>query len=152
MKYFTIKELVRSGVANKYNIDNDPTDDIGVKLPEISKNLTDLINNLLDPIRHKWGKPIYVTNGYRSPELISKMKQVGYMVSATTAHAYGCAADITTKDRSTNKQLFNMIAGMKNLAFDQLINENNYSWIHLGIKKIREDGTFMQRKQILHLS
>jgi hypothetical protein len=94
---------------------------------------------------------VYVTNGYRSPELIAKMKQSKYRVSATTAHAYGCAADITTKKTSTNKQLFDMIAGMKDLAFDQLIDEENYSWIHLGIKKKNEKGTYIQRQQILHL-
>jgi hypothetical protein len=140
MKYFTVKELYKSGTANKYGIDNVPN-----KTDE--QRLVEMINNLLDPVRELWGKPVFVTNGYRSPALIVKMKEVGYKVSPTTAHAYGYAADITTGNKADNKRLFNLIAN-SNLKFDQLIDENNYSWIHLGWKKLPEDK---QREQILHL-
>jgi uncharacterized protein YcbK (DUF882 family) len=70
MKYFTINELCKSGTANKYGIKNTPPN-------YVEKNLIYLIDNVLDVIRAVWGKPIYVTNGYRSPELITAMKREG---------------------------------------------------------------------------
>lgn len=62
MKYFTIKELCHSDTAIKKKIDNTPNS-------EIVNNLTQLINNILDPLREKYGKPITVNSGYRCPEL-----------------------------------------------------------------------------------
>ena len=62
MKYFSISELCKSSVANKKKIDNTPTE-------EIKRNLTVLIEECLDPIREKFGKPITVTSGYRCEKL-----------------------------------------------------------------------------------
>ena len=44
MKYFTIEELCQSETAEKYKIDNTPTE-------EIKKNLEILVDCLLDPLR-----------------------------------------------------------------------------------------------------
>ena len=56
---------------------------------------------------------------------------------------YGMAADIDTHTREGNIELFNLIA--KNLSFDQLIDEKDYSWIHVSFDPKR------LRNQILHL-
>lgn len=56
---FTIKELTKSATANRLKIDNTPTD-------SVIKNLNDLVDNVLDPLRKAYGKPIVVTSGYRS--------------------------------------------------------------------------------------
>ena len=59
MKYFTIKELSHSDTAVARGIDNYPT-------AEAIHNLTKLVENVLDPLREKYGKPIRVSSGYRS--------------------------------------------------------------------------------------
>ena len=58
MKYFTIAELCHSDTANKYLIDNRCK-------KEHVENLTALVNNVLDPLREAYGKPITVNSGFR---------------------------------------------------------------------------------------
>ena len=75
MKYFTIKEMCSSSTAQAKGIDNTPT-------AETISNLTELINNVLDPLREMYGKPIRVSSGYRSEQLNrnvngSKSSQIG---------------------------------------------------------------------------
>lgn len=132
MKYFTYNELTLSKVAQKYLIDNTPTD-------EIKANLDLLVDKLLDPIREAWGKSIIVNSGYRCPRLNRQLNG-----SSTSDHMNGLAADITTGTRDSNKLLFELILTL-NLDYDQLINEQNYKWIHISF---RPTGN---RKQILNL-
>ena len=118
MKFFSIKELCKSTTANKYNIDNTPSQ-------EIIENLTQLVDNILDPLREAWGRPINVNSGYRSEELNIKVGG-----SSTSQHKLGQAADISAGSRESNKKLFSLIKNLK-LPFDQLIDESDYSWIHI---------------------
>ena len=129
MKYFSMKELIRSDVAGLKEIDNTPTKDVEDKL-EL------LINNILDPIREMWGRPLTVNSGYRCEEL---NKVIGG--KPTSQHLKGEAADITTGSKSGNMELFEMIKN-SGISFGQLIDECGYSWIHVSL------GT---KKQILHL-
>lgn len=131
MKYFTVKELSRSVTATQKGIDNTPNS-------EIIKNLEMLVDHILDPLREKYGKAIIVNSGYRCEAL---NKAVGG--SKTSQHRFGLAADITAKSKEENKKLFNLILKL-DLPFDQLIDEKNYSWIHVSYKT-------KPRKQILHL-
>lgn len=117
MKYFTIKELVKSSTAEAKGIDNTPN-------PDIESNLTTLVDNILDPLREIYGKPIKVNSGYRCPEL---NKAVGG--SATSDHVKGFAADITAGSKEENERLFNIIK--HNFHFSQLIDEKNFSWVHV---------------------
>jgi uncharacterized protein YcbK (DUF882 family) len=131
MKYFTIKELCQSSTATQKGIDNTPNS-------EIVNNLTQLVDNILDPLRKEYGKPIKVNSGYRCDAL---NKAVGG--SKTSYHRFGLAADITAGSKSENKKLFTL-AQKLNLPFDQLIDEKGYSWIHISFST-------KPRKQILHL-
>ena len=131
MKYFTIKELCKSSTATLKRIDNTPNS-------EIVNNLEQLVDNILDPLREEYGKPIKVNSGYRCDAL---NKAVGG--SKTSQHKYGLAADITAGSRLENKKLF-ILAQKLNLPFDQLIDEKAYSWIHISFSK-------KPRKQVLHL-
>ena len=131
MKYFTIKELSKSSTATQKGIDNTPNS-------EIVNNLTELVDNILDPLRTEYGKPIKVNSGYRCDAL---NKAVGG--SKTSQHMTGQAADITVGTPNQNKQLFNLIIEM-DLPFDQLIDEKNFKWIHVSYSD-------RKRKQILHL-
>lgn len=117
MKYFTLNELTRSDTASRMKIDNTPT-------AEAVKNLTALVDKVLDPLREKIGEPIIVTSGYRCPRL---NKAVGGV--SNSQHITGQAADISFKDKSRNKILFDTIIKM-NLPFDQLIDEYGLKWIH----------------------
>ncbi|MCS2321488.1 D-Ala-D-Ala carboxypeptidase family metallohydrolase [Bacteroides fragilis] len=117
MKYFTLKELTRSATAEAKGIDNTPT-------PEVEKNLTLLVENVLDPLRKLSGKPITVNSGYRCPEL---NKAVGG--SKTSDHVKGFAADITGGSKEENERLFYLIK--YNFNFKQLIDEKDFSWVHV---------------------
>ena len=131
MKYFTIKELSKSTTATQKGIDNTPNS-------EIVNNLTQLVINILDPLREEYGKPIKVNSGYRCPAL---NKAVGG--SKTSHPMLGLAADITVGSKSENKKLFEL-AKKLDLPFDQLIDESNFSWIHISY-------SINPRKQILSL-
>lgn len=85
MKYFTIEELCKSTTANRLKIDNRCDSGVAVSLAA-------LVENVLDPLREWYGKPISVNSGYRCPAL---NKAVGG--SATSQHMSGQAADIDTK-------------------------------------------------------
>ena len=61
MKYFTIVELTKSATASRRGIDNTPSS-------TIKANLTELVDNILDPLREAWGAPIIVSSGYRCPK------------------------------------------------------------------------------------
>ena len=116
MKYFTMNELTYSATANLKKIKNVPNG-------AVKKNLEILIEQL-DKIREKYGKPIYINSGYRSPELNAAVKGV-----STSQHQLGCAADLDTrKGQEENKKLYKLIA--ENFEFDQLLNENNWAWVH----------------------
>lgn len=117
MKYFTLKELTSSTTATAKGIDNTPT-------PEVEKNLTLLVENVLDPLREIYGKPITVNSGYRCPEL---NKAVGG--SKTSDHVKGFAADITGGSKEENERIFNIIK--HNFHFKQLIDEKGFSWVHV---------------------
>lgn len=131
MKYFKIEELTRSTTAEKMDIPNVPNE-------QETKSLVNLVINVLDPVREYIGKPVYVNSGFRSEEV---NKAVGGVSSSQ--HRKGQAADITRRNKSENKEIFDYIAN--NLDFDQLIDEKNYQWIHVSYNR---DAN---RKQILHL-
>lgn len=118
MKHFSIKELTASSTAKAKKINNTPT-------PGIEQNLTALVNRVLDPLREAYGKPIRVNSGYRSPEL---NKAVGG--AKNSHHVLGMAADITGGSKAENRKLFNLIQEL-NLPFTQLIDEKNFSWLHI---------------------
>lgn len=125
-KYFSIAELSHSDTAQARGIDNTPTKDV-------SERLSALITNCLDPLREAYGAPIRVNSGYRSPAV---NKAVGG--ATRSQHLTGEAADLATGSRDSNKRLYNLVIQLKNtqgFKFDQLINEYNYSWVHVSYSK-----------------
>lgn len=130
MKHFSIEEMCKSQIADKLGIKNVPCQ------AEI-ESLTELINHVLDPLREQYGKPIFVNSGYRCLKL---NKAIGGKQSSQ--HVRGEAADITAGSKLLNAQLFELLRKME---FDQLINESDFSWIHVSYKKSPN------RRQILKL-
>lgn len=117
-EHFKLNEFIKSSTAKRLKINNMPTD-----LHLINLNY---IANILEEIREKYGKPIYITSGYRSKEL---NKIVGG--SKTSYHLLGLAVDIDN-GKEENKILFELILNIINdLPIDELINEYNYDWIHI---------------------
>lgn len=120
MKYFTLNELTKSATAKRMGIKNTPS-------AQETKNLIALVDNILDPLREAYGKPIIVTSGFRCEKLNRAVKG-----SATSQHRKGQAADIrSVSDKpEDNKVLYDLIVKLK-LPFDQLINEYGFDWIHV---------------------
>ena len=94
MKYFKLTELTHSLTAKAHGIDNTPT-------AEAVPLMVELIDKVLDPVRERWGVPIYVNSGYRCPEL---NKLVGG--APGSYHLRGMAADITSRFPFHNAALF----------------------------------------------
>ena len=131
-RFFNIGELCRSNVADLKGIPNHPN-------TYQKMNMEKLIRNVLDPLRFKFGKPIYVNSGFRCAtlnELIGGARN--------SQHMDGKAADITSGNKKDNKVIFDLAQSM-GLEFDQLINENQFSWIHISYN---EDNN---RNQVLSL-
>jgi hypothetical protein len=117
MKYFTLRELT---VTNQ-QLPNLPND-------EQTKNLFMLVENLLDPLREKFGAPVMVNSGFRSAAVNAAVGG-----AKSSQHCTGQAADIRCKD---NAKLFKLIR--ENFLFDQLIwekgNDRQPQWIHVSWK------------------
>lgn len=120
MKYFSFQEMERSDAAVRYAIDNTIPD-------SLKNNVARLVDNVLDPLREAWGRPLTVSSGYRCPAL---NRAVGG--SATSHHMKGMAADITTGNKVDNRRLFQLIINLK-LPFTQLIDERDFSWVHVSL-------------------
>ncbi len=131
MIYFTLQELTKSNTAIAKKLDNTPDE-------QAIKNLNTLVDNVLDPLRKLYGKPIIVTSGYRSPEVNRSVNG-----ATSSQHPLGEAVDISVGSKEENKKLFSLIKD--NLPFDQLINEHDYSWVHVSYREGR------LRKQILNI-
>jgi len=129
MKYFTLSELTKSATAKRLGIEN--TADASIRA-----NLTALVENVLDPLRVRWGMPIIVTSGYRSTAL---NKAVGG--AANSQHTKGMAADIRTvsDSRADNMRLLRCLLN-SGIVFDQVICEypdahGRPDWIHVSFNK-----------------
>jgi len=138
---FKLSEFVKSATADKYKIDNTPS-------ATHIENLKNLCVNCLQPVRVKYGKPIIINNGFRSPALNEAMAKEGYKVSDKSQHMLGEAADIRDAAKTKNKALFDAIFNFG--VFDQLIWEsgtNQYpDWIHVSYRKTNN------RKEVLRIN
>jgi hypothetical protein len=121
-EHLELSEVIRSESAKRNGIRNMPT-------PDHIENFKILATKVFEPIREHFGVPIRISSGYRSAELNKCIPGS----SLTSQHSTGEAIDIDQDQTTiTNKQVFNYIKD--NLAFDQLINEFNYAWVHVSYK------------------
>ena len=121
-KYFKMKEMTKSSTANKLGIDNTP-DEL------VIDNLNNLVINVLDPLREKWGKPIRVTSGYRCQKLNEAVGGV-----RNSQHLKGQAADIQPLDYSLIDKFISFVKEWcKHNEFDQCIIERSKTgkWVHI---------------------
>lgn len=118
---FSVSELTRSQTATRKGIDNSPND-------EQLANLKALCENVLQPIRDHFGKPVRISSGLRVPELNAAIGG-----STTSDHCKGMAADIEIPGVD-NKELAEWIG--ENLEFRQTIlefytGEPDSGWVHV---------------------
>ena len=124
---FTLDELIKSQVAERKNINNNPT-------PDVIENLKELCINVLQPIRSHFDKPVIISSSYRSAQLCIEIGS-----SINSQHTLGMAADVEIWGIS-NKELFNYVRN--NLEYDQIIleffkgdEEPNSGWVHVSYNK-----------------
>jgi hypothetical protein len=137
-EHLNLLEVTKSDTAKRLGIDNNPT-------PEHLANLKLLAENIFEPIRKHFGKPIFLSSGYRSKALNSAVPGS----SSTSQHCSGEALDLDQDGKQTgitNKMVFDYIKN--NLNFDQLIwefgTDKNPDWVH-----VSWESTGKQRKMIL---
>lgn len=119
-EHLSLAELTRSESAKKHGISNMPND---AQLASLKL----LAENIFEPIRNNFRCPILISSGFRSAELNAKIGGAN-----SSQHSLGQAIDIDMDGTSygvTNVDIFNFIKDK--LPFDQLINEFNYSWVHV---------------------
>ena len=129
-KHITLQEATESQTALRLGINNLPNE---VELDAMKY----VAENLFEPIREWYDKPIIVSSFYRCLALNKAVNG-----SKTSGHVLGNSIDITTRSKAENKKIFEFIK-TSGLNFDQVINEYNFTWIHISLKKTGN------RKQIL---
>jgi hypothetical protein len=134
-EFFTLYEFLHSETAlqhpDKYEKQFNP--------PQyVIDNIKNLCHFVLLPLRLKFG-PVIIKSGYRCKEL---NELIGG--SKTSQHMKGQAADIIVQPIG---KAYKWLA--HNVPYDQLINEYDYSWIHVSfaprnrfqLLKIDKNGT-----------
>ena len=140
-EHFNYEELTSSATAKRLGLSNAPD-------AKSLDNLKRLCETVLEPLRMKWGRPIIVTSGYRSP---SVNKAVGG--AKNSDHKFGAASDIRTvsNSREDNQKLFNLAVRMAKdgeIECRQIIDEYGYQWLHISIN---HSDNPTKINQILHL-
>ena len=123
-EHFMLSEFTRSATARRLGIKNE------VSSQQLS-NLMLLCRYVLEPLRKRFGQPIYVNSGYRTQEL---NRAVGGAVKSF--HLYGRAADIRAANLSDNNTLYALIKELR-LPVHELLKEQVIkgipTWIHVAI-------------------
>jgi zinc D-Ala-D-Ala carboxypeptidase len=140
--YFSIQEVERSETAKRLGIQN--------VLPlKYYDNVHGIVQNLLDPLRALYGKPLYISSWYRSAEL---NRAIGGAQFSDHMTANAVDIDLDAFGPFENQKIFKLIKD--NFKFHTLIwefgNSNNPDWVHVSwfkddapkkvIKAVREHG------------
>ena len=130
MKYFYISEMLKSDTAIKQRLWNGAP-------KEAEENLRALVDEVLDPLREAYGRPIRVNSGYRCPKLNNLVGG-----SPNSQHMRGEAADIqpVVGNEADLPELARIL--IANGKFDQLIIYPTF--IHVSYRRLG-----WNRKQVL---
>tara|TARA_R110000765_G_scaffold406433_2_gene503399 strand:- start:1036 stop:1491 length:456 start_codon:yes stop_codon:yes gene_type:complete len=120
-KNFTRQEIERSNTAKRLGISNEMSE-------KHLANMTKLLDNIIQPLRESLG-PIRISSGYRGQDL---NRAIGG--SRKSQHCKGQALDIQfwQDGKMMNELIYEYILD-SNIEFDQMINEFNFSWIHISL-------------------
>ena len=149
MKYFKKEELARCFRENGARCRECPLKQPADKLPGgCEENLEALMENVLEPARAAYGKPLYVNSGYRC-----SIHNAAVGGASGSQHMRGEAADVHCED---NLALARIIVA--NGKFDQLILYPTFlhvSWKRLGgnrqqiLRKTANGYSAVSAKEIL---
>ena len=117
---FSLNELTKSEFATRNGISNTAS-------PLVIEKLQALTDNILQPVRNKFG-PVIVTSGYRSPEV---NKSVGG--STTSHHCFGYAADfevLNIDNRELAIYIRHELAEFTQLILEFYNGEPDSGWVH----------------------
>lgn len=134
-KHLSLAEVIRSESAKRLGLSNMPT-------PQHIENFKKLAENVFEPLRAHFKRPIHISSGYRSQALNAAIGG-----SLSSQHCKGEALDLDMDGTEiTNKQIFDYIKD--HIHFDQMIwefgNKNNPDWVHVSYSSSRT-----QRGEIL---
>ena len=120
-KNFTRQEIERSNTAKRLGISNEMSE-------KHLANMTKLLDNIIQPLRESLG-PIRISSGYRGQDL---NRAIGG--SRKSQHCKGQALDIQfwQDGKMMNELVYEWILD-SGLEFDQMINEFDFSWIHISL-------------------
>jgi hypothetical protein len=85
-EHFTLEEMTRSDTATRLGIDNSPTQ-------SHIRNLTLLCEQVLEPVRLHFNKPVRINSGYRSLALNMAINPITTTVDRLSKHCLGQAVD-----------------------------------------------------------
>lgn len=138
-KNFSYREFEESEMADKYDICNV------ISASEARDNIKALVDDILQPLRDAWGKPLSINSGYRSPEV---NRLVGGVPSSQ--HVLGEAADVCPFGRN-GKGDFGIIESLARLVvdlglpFDQLIVYPTF--VHISHRRGRDRKQFIYNRR-----
>lgn len=114
-EHFSLNEFTRSSVTAKHGICNEPP-------VEAISNLQNLCQEVLEPLREHYGKPIIISSGYRYTQL---NRLVGG--ARHSQHLTGEACDLHLPSIKIGLEWFDWL--QCHCPFDQLIWEQRLTWI-----------------------
>ena len=131
-KNFSRAEIEHSNTAKRLGISNEMSD-------KHLENMQRVIDNLIQPMRDAIG-PIRISSGYRSPKL---NKAIGG--SSRSQHSKAEALDLQywIGGKMNNKVIYDWVLE-SGVEFDQMINEFDYSWIHISLKSRENRGQVLE--------
>jgi hypothetical protein len=131
-KHISFNEATVSPTALRLGIKNEPN--------EAELSAMRLVAELcFEPLRNWYGKPIKVNSFFRCKALNDAVGS-----KDTSYHRLGSAIDMSAGSKEENEKLFNYIKD--NLEFTELINEYDFSWVHVAyvpnrlIKAVKKIG------------
>lgn len=125
-RHFYLEEFVASDTAARHGIDNRPN------APTIVQNLFKCAE-LLEQVRSACGnKAVFITSGYRSPEV---NRLIGG--SKMSAHMTGAAVDFKVPGYGSPVHVAHRIVD-SGVKFGQLIYEGN--WVHISLPDSEHDS------------
>ena len=129
--HITYHEATMSQTAIRRGIENTPNE------CEL-KNMGIVANACFEPLREWYGKPLYINSFFRCEILNTEIRG-----QKNSQHIQGRAIDISAGNKIENEKIFQW--AKLNLKFDQLIDEFDFSWIHVSF------DLGHNRNQIIHV-
>lgn len=126
-KHISYEEAVVSPTALRLKINNTPT-------PLELKSMQLVAEKCFEPLRVWYNKPIKINSFFRC-----KLLNDAVGSKDSSYHRLGMAIDMTAGSKEENEKLFNWCRD--NLKFTELINEYNFTWVHIAYNPLRLTNT-----------